>query len=133
MFTLQQIQEAHSKTKTGADYPRYVQELKQLGIVTYDFQVESGRNVFFGKDGNSVVNTPANIVHRIVSGNASSEKFKHILEIHQKGQTDFQTFCMQAAEAGVEKWTSDLIKMECIYYDKNGNKMHGETIPEGFK
>ena len=135
MFTLQQILEAHAKTKTGADYPHYVQELKTLGIIKYNFEVESGKNIFFAQDGNSVVNVSTNSIYRIVSDNASPEQLRHIIDIHQKGQTDFPTFCLQVAEAGVEKWTSDLIEMECVYYDKKGNKMYGEAIPDlrGFK
>ena len=32
MFTKEQLDAAHAKTKTGADYPAYVQELKQTDL-----------------------------------------------------------------------------------------------------
>jgi uncharacterized protein YbcV (DUF1398 family) len=114
MFTVQQILDAHAKTKTGADYPHYVQELKTLGIVKYDFEIESGKNIFFAQDGNSVVNVSTNSIYRIVSDDASPEQLRHIINIHQKGQTDFPTFCIQAAEAGVYKWTRSYKNGMCI-------------------
>lgn len=36
MFTVEQINAIHSKVKTGADFPQYVQDLKALGMEYYD-------------------------------------------------------------------------------------------------
>ena len=33
MFTLEQIKLAHSKVKSGADFPAYIKELKALGVI----------------------------------------------------------------------------------------------------
>jgi hypothetical protein len=30
MFTIEQIDQAHSKVKSGADFPKYIQDLKNL-------------------------------------------------------------------------------------------------------
>jgi uncharacterized protein YbcV (DUF1398 family) len=131
MFTAQQIKEAHAKTKTGADYPRYVQDLKKLGVIKYDYVVQNGGNIYYAKDGTSVTVELAPPVCRSVSDTSSPEQLKHTIEIHQQGQTDFHTFCLQAADAGVERWTSDLEKMVCSYYDKKGNVLNAEPIPAG--
>lgn len=32
MFTVEQIEEAHSKVKSGTDFPNYIQEIKNLGV-----------------------------------------------------------------------------------------------------
>lgn len=32
MFTVEQIETAHDKVKTGADFPNYIQEIKQMGV-----------------------------------------------------------------------------------------------------
>ncbi len=37
MFDLKEIKEAHAKVKTGADFPRFVQELIKLGVKKYFF------------------------------------------------------------------------------------------------
>lgn len=127
-FTEQQIREAHSKVKSGADYPQYVQDLKKLGVSKYDYVVENGKNVYNDKEGRSLAIAlyPA---HRVVADVSSSEKLRQYITIHQKGQTDYPTFCLQAAEAGVERWTSDLETMVCSYYDKNGSVLYAEGIP----
>ena len=129
MFTAEQIKEAHAKVKSGADYPRYVQNLKNLGVAHYDYMVENGQNVYYATDGTPVKTVPAQTSSRVVSSSSSPEELKRILLIHQQRQTDYPTFCQQAAEVGVERWTSDLEKMVCSYYDKKGTELYAEPIP----
>ena len=129
MFTQQQILNALSRVKTGADYPRLVQELKLLGIVKYDHFVVDGSNIYFGADNYRVL-----IEHDqgpiSVSKDSSSDKLKEALRIHQAGQTDYPTFCIQAGEAGVEKWECDLERMAVSYVDGKGKVLVVESIPE---
>lgn len=40
MFTAEQIKAAHSKVKSGADFPSYIQEIKALGVTHYEAHVE---------------------------------------------------------------------------------------------
>ena len=42
MFTLEQIKAAHSKVKTGADFPAYIQDMKKLGLASYEHYVSDG-------------------------------------------------------------------------------------------
>jgi len=132
MFTEQQIKEAHAKVKTGADYPAYVQELKKLGVVKYDFMVHNGATIFYGEGNFSITNSAHGGYRQTeVAAESSADKLKHTISIHQQGKTDFPTFLLQAAETGVEKWTSDLQRMAVIYYDKNGKELLAEPIPTG--
>ena len=62
---------------------------------------------------------------------SSPATLQHNIAIHQQGQTDFITFCRQAAQAGVEKWVIDTQKMMCTYYDLQGNEIVAEPIPQG--
>jgi len=132
MFTEQQIKEAHAKVKTGADYPAYIKELKKLGVLKYDYLVHNGANIFYGEGNFSVTNgVSGNHKELRVAAKSSADKLKHTITIHQQGQTDFITFRQQAADAGVEKWTSDLQRMAVIYYDKKGKELLAEPIPTG--
>ena len=36
MFTVEQIKVAHSKVKSGADFPAYIQDIKKLGVTFYE-------------------------------------------------------------------------------------------------
>ncbi|UJR10913.1 hypothetical protein I4U23_015099 [Adineta vaga] len=129
MFTLKQIEEAHSNVKTGHDYPRYVQNLKKLGMTRYEHFLKSGITVYYGtndyKIGSSPTHEPIDI-----SPNASPTGLKEIISKHQQGQTDFPTFSLQAAENGTDRWIVNLEAMVCTYYDQQGNEMYAEPIPE---
>ena len=60
---------------------------------------------------------------------SNKERFIACIKAHQKGATDYVTFCKDCADNGIEKWIVDLGKMTCIYYDKKGNEILVENIP----
>ena len=127
MFTLGQIHKAHSKVKSGADFPQYVQELKKIGITHYDNFVSDGRTKYFGLNGFSL-DDKSKYPELKVNDTSSADSLKHAISIHQQGQTDYPTFCKQAADAGVEKWTTHMIEMAVTYYDKKGKRLSIEPI-----
>ena len=53
------------------------------------------------------------------------------LSEHQRGLSNYPTLCRLVGEIGVEKWVCDLFAMTCSYFDKSGQKMHVELIPDG--
>ena len=128
MFKLEEISAAHSKVKSGADFPNYIQDLIKLGIKKYDTYVIDGHTLFFG-DNNYQIKSNAKYSKLSVANISDKERFKHYLKSHQRGQTDYPTFCNNSAETGVEKWTVDMTQMTCIYYDKSNNLMLEERIP----
>jgi uncharacterized protein YbcV (DUF1398 family) len=129
MFTEQQLKAAHSKVKTGADFPAYINEIKELGLLRYEFWVDNGRTIYYG--GNShVIATEAKYPEQDISTESSVVDLQHIIAIHQQGQTDFITFCRQVAEAVVEKWVIDTSLMTCTYYNLKRQVMVSKSIPE---
>jgi len=36
MFTVEQIEKAHDKVKTGADFPGYIHEIKEMGVIAFE-------------------------------------------------------------------------------------------------
>lgn len=129
MFTIEQIHEAFGKVKSGADFPQFVQDLKEIGVTHYDNFVSDGRTKYFGTDGfelDGESKYPKMDINKL----SSADKLKHAITIHQQGQTDYPTFCKQAADAGVEKWTTHMIEMTVTYLDKKGQKLIVEPIPE---
>src|SRR5688572_20075873 len=128
MFTISQIKEAHAKVKSGADFPKYIQELAQFGILTYTTYVSDGHTQFVGAD-NHVLVSEAKYAQMLIADESAMQKFQYALKIHQQGQTDYPAFCKQAADTGTEKWIVDIANMTCTYYDKKGRIMLVETIP----
>ncbi|HMG81731.1 MAG TPA: DUF1398 family protein [Ferruginibacter sp.] len=128
MFTIEQIKATHAKVKSGADFPKYVQEMKVLGITSYEHYVSDGHILYKGNNGFSI-SADAKWETRHIASEKDTIRLQHFLSIHQDGQTDYPTFCKQAAVAGVEKWVVDMIGMTCIYYDTKGNEMVVEKVP----
>src|SRR5690606_3178497 len=120
MFTLQQIQEAHSKVKSGADFPAYVSDLKQLGLARYVAFVSDGHTTYFGNNDFQITST-AKYESLEISPNLDKEQFTSDLKAHQQGKTDFFTFCRDCAKSGIHKWALDFNKMTCTYFDKDEN------------
>jgi len=130
MFTLSGIREAHSKVKSGADYPAFVQEIIKMGVAGYETHVKDGKTVYFGANNYRIESGPK-YDQLIINSEPDSETFKKDLKLHQDGKTNFTTFCNDAAGSGVEKWVVNLNHMSCTYLDKNGNVLLVESIPAG--
>jgi uncharacterized protein YbcV (DUF1398 family) len=128
MFSVEDVQAAHSKVKSGADFPAYVQELIELGVKKYDVFVQDGHAVYFGSDGFQT-SSEAKYTAMEVAPRSEAATFRLRLKIHQQGATDYTTFCRDAAEAGIEKWRVDLEKMTCIYFNKADKEVVVESIP----
>lgn len=128
MFTVEQIKEAHSKVKSGADFPGYIREIKQLGVTAFETWTIDSHTEYFGKDGYQT-KSKSMYENLVISDNSDKEKFKHYLKIHQQGETDYFTFCKHCAETGVKKWFVCLDSLTCTYYDKAGNEILVEQIP----
>ena len=128
MFTLEKIKAAHQKTKTGADFPQYIADIKEMGVTRYDVYVMNGMTIYFGDDDYTVESPPA-YENLLIEEESSATDLKEALKIHQQGETDYQTFCKQAAFAGVEKWITDLNAMTVTYLDMAGHELVVEDIP----
>lgn len=128
MFTIAQIHDAESNIKSGADFPHFIKTLKSFGIIRNDVFVIDGMAVYYGKDNETVETAPVyeNLLIAIIG---AADDLKNALLIHQQGKTDYQTFCRQAAAAGVEKWTIDLNAMTVTYLSSAGNTLLTESIP----
>lgn len=128
MFTVEQIKTAHSKVKSGADFPAYVKEIKAMGVKHYEAYVADGHIDYYGAD-NYIVKIPAKYDELPIADTARPEEFKRELMAHQQGKTDFITFIKMCADFGVEKWEICMDKMTCTYYDKSGSEVLVEQIP----
>lgn len=128
MFTVEQIENAHSKVKSGADFPNYIKEIKDLGVKSFETWVKDSHTEYFGDNGYTT-KSEAKYVDLTIENSVDEEKFIKQLKSHQKGETDYMKFCEDCAETGIEKWVVDLDVFTCIYYDKAGNEILKEEIP----
>ena len=128
MFTIQQIKNAHSKVKSGANFPKYMQDIMALGVTSFETFVFDNHTNYFGND-NFSISSDGFSETLPIANESNIEQFKSDLKSHQQGNTDYMTFLKDCAKSGVEKWIVVMDKMTCSYYDKNGNEMLAEKIP----
>jgi len=128
MFTIEQIELAHSKVKSGAEFPKYIQEIKEIGVTTFETWVTDSHTKYFAKNDFQTKSKPKYEKLNIADF-SSKNKFEEYLKIHQKGETDYFTFCKHCAETGIVKWVVDLAKMKCTYFDKDQNEILVEIVP----
>lgn len=128
MFTIDQIKEAHSKVKSGADFPNYIQNLIILGVKGYDTFVNDGHVEYYGVNNYSVTSDEKYTALAIAPA-PNKERFIELLVIHQDGQTDYLTFCNDAAQSGIARWRVDIVEMTCTYFDLEENPIVIEKIP----
>lgn len=129
MFTIEQIKAAHSKVKSGADFPSYIKEIKSLGVTHYEAYVTDGHIDYHGGS-DYTATVPAKYERLEIANTPKIEEFKTELLAHQQGKTDYLTFIKMCAETGIEKWEIYIDKMICTYYDKLGNEIVVEEIPQ---
>jgi len=129
MFTLEQIKAAHAKTKSGADFPSYIREIKTFGVTFYETFVTDGHTDYYGyNDFKTSTLTKYAALH--IADECDTIRFKAGLKEHQLGNTDYANFTEMSAASGIEKWVVEMEKMTCAYYDRKGNEILIEKIPQ---
>ena len=132
MFTITQLKKANLKVQSGADFPAYVQDLVNLGVISYETRVTDGCTSFMGHN-NYQLHSESKYPRIAIADRTDTENFKQHLKAHQEGKTHYLSFCKHAAEAGVERWIVNTSVMTCTYLDKKGNEMFAESIPTARK
>lgn len=128
MFSLDQITSAHSRVKSGADFPQYIRDLKAFGVSHYIAFVEDGHVNYHGTH-QHVVQAPGKYDALVLSESLREDVFKEELLAHQQGKTDYPTFIRMCAETGISTWEVNIEKLTCTYFDIEGNLVLTEQIP----
>lgn len=128
MFTVEQISNAHSKVKSGADFPNYIQDLIKLGVLRFETFVSDSHSDYYGTN-DFKTSSAGKYAPLQIADNLDIEAFKKDLKEHQQGKTDYMGFINSCAKYGIYKWIMDLEDMTCIYFDKDGNAILTEIVP----
>jgi len=97
-------------------------------VTAFETWVIDSHSEYFGKDHYQTKSDPM-YENLAIAENTNKEKFRHRLQVHQQGKTEYVTFCKDCAETGIEKWFVCLAAMTCTYYDKAGKEILVEQIP----
>jgi uncharacterized protein YbcV (DUF1398 family) len=129
MFTVEQIRLAHSKVKSGADFPSYIREMKSLGVTYYETFLTDGHSVYHGRNHFELATQPK-FETVPIPDKANEAQLKADIANHQQGKSNYEEIVRQCAHNGVEKWAICMDSMTCTYYNKSGNKILVEQIPQ---
>ncbi len=129
MFILTHIEQAHSKVKSGADFPAYIKEIKSFGVLSFETWVSDSHTVYFG-EGNFQLKSEPHYDALTIAQKSDPSAFLDYLKMHQKGDSDYLTFCNHCALTGIERWVVDLQALTCTYFDVANNEILVEQIPQ---
>jgi uncharacterized protein YbcV (DUF1398 family) len=128
MFTIDQIQESHSRQRNGADFPAFVQSLIKMGVTGYNLFLQDRHAEYFGKKGKAALLEDAKYPEYTIAPKWDSERFMNILTNYRQGKLNYSSFYEQLTRAGVEKLSLDMKTLTCTYYGIDGAELHVEQL-----
>lgn len=122
---LEQINEAYYSAKI---YPELVKKLIELGVESYTVDVSTDVALYRFPNGQTVVKHSDNS-YRAPDLRFSADAVKEAIRIHQLGQTDYERFMQDIADAGVRFYEATLAgdRKRVAYIGIDG--VHEEMIP----
>ncbi|WP_137596979.1 DUF1398 family protein [Paucilactobacillus kaifaensis] len=124
---LKAIENAANNEKNAGEFAQLMHVFRSLGVTKYDYLVEEGLYRFF--DDTTHIDIKLNGIPTSVSPVSDSFKIKAAVKQAQAGQIDFARFTQLAGNAGVLRWTSDLLNKRVSYWDNNNKPLLIEPIP----
>ena len=127
-FKLSAIQQAHQQF-TGVDFPKLFKAFKVMGMTYNIVNIQDGTATYVHQSEDDIVTSSVKSNHP-VAPSSNQSIVQDVLTRHQQGQTDFETFCDEMAQAGIYKWHIDIQAGTCTYIDLQEQAIISELIPQ---
>lgn len=127
-FKLSTIQQAHQQF-TGVDFPKLFKAFKDMGMTYNIVNIQDGTATYVHQSEDDIVTSSVKSNHP-VAPSSNQSIVQDVLTRHQQGQTDFETFCDEMAQAGIYKWHIDIQAGTCTYIDLQEQAIISELIPQ---
>ncbi|HDJ2154450.1 TPA: DUF1398 family protein [Staphylococcus aureus] len=127
-FKLSAIQQAHQQF-TGVDFPKLFKAFKDMGMTYNIVNIQDGTATYVHQSEDDIVTSSVKRNHP-VAPSSNQSIVQDVLTRHQQGQTDFETFCDEMAQAGIYKWHIDIQAGTCTYIDLQEQAIISELIPQ---
>ncbi|HDC6346551.1 TPA: DUF1398 family protein [Staphylococcus aureus] len=127
-FTLSAIQQAHQQF-TGVDFPKLFKAFKDMGMTYNIVNIQDGTATYVHQSEDDIVTSSVKSNHPVAQ-KSNKTIVQDVSTRHQQGQTDFETFCDEMAEAGIYKWHIDIQAGTCTYIDLQDQAVISELIPK---
>lgn len=93
--------------KAATNYPDLAKRLNQIGVETYTVDVSRSAIIYRFSQGQHVLH-PGNTASRQIAEAFDQQMTIQAIKNNQQGKTDYPTFMMQIAEAGVRFYEASL-------------------------
>ncbi|EJJ3731244.1 DUF1398 family protein [Staphylococcus aureus] len=127
-FKLSAIQQVHQQF-TGVDFPKLFKAFKDMGMTYNIVNIQDGTATYVHQSEDDIVTSSVKSNHP-VAPSSNQSIVQDVLTRHQQGQTDFETFCDEMAQAGIYKWHIDIQAGTCTYIDLQEQAIISELIPQ---
>ncbi|HCY2932577.1 TPA: DUF1398 family protein [Staphylococcus aureus] len=127
-FKLSAIQQAHQQF-TGVDFSKLFKAFKDMGMTYNIVNIQDGTATYVHQSEDDIVTSSVKSNHP-VAPSSNQSIVQDVLTRHQQGQTDFETFCDEMAQAGIYKWHIDIQAGTCTYIDLQEQAIISELIPQ---
>ncbi|HCY9972868.1 TPA: DUF1398 family protein [Staphylococcus aureus] len=127
-FKLSAIQQAQQQF-TGVDFPKLFKAFKDMGMTYNIVNIQDGTATYVHQSEDDIVTSSVKSNHP-VAPSSNQSIVQDVLTRHQQGQTDFETFCDEMAQAGIYKWHIDIQAGTCTYIDLQEQAIISELIPQ---
>ncbi|MEZ1986240.1 DUF1398 family protein [Staphylococcus aureus] len=127
-FKLSAIQQAHQQF-TGVDFPKLFKAFKDMGMTYNIVNIQDGTATYVHQSEDDIVTSSVKSNHP-VAPSSNQSIVQDVLTRDQQGQTDFETFCDEMAQAGIYKWHIDIQAGTCTYIDLQEQAIISELIPQ---
>ncbi|HCY6356353.1 TPA: DUF1398 family protein [Staphylococcus aureus] len=127
-FKLSAIQQAHQQF-TGVDFPKLFKAFKDMGMTYNIVNIQDGTATYVHQSEDDIVTSSVKSNHP-VAPSSNQSIVQDVLTRHQQGQTDFETFCDEMAQAGIYKWHIHIQAGTCTYIDLQEQAIISELIPQ---
>ncbi|HEI1464403.1 TPA: DUF1398 family protein [Staphylococcus aureus] len=127
-FKLSAIQQAHQQF-TGVDFPKLFKAFKDMGMTYNIVNIQDGTATYVHQSEDDIVTSSVKSNHP-VAPSSNQSIVQDVLTRHQQGQTDFETFCDEMAQAAIYKWHIDIQAGTCTYIDLQEQAIISELIPQ---
>ncbi len=98
--------------------------------MTYNIvNIQDGTATYVHQSEDDIVTSSVKSNHPVAQ-KSNKTIVQDVLTRHQQGQTDFETFCDEMAEAGIYKWHIDIQAGTCTYIDLQDQAVISELIPQ---
>jgi uncharacterized protein YbcV (DUF1398 family) len=121
------LQEAMERS-AGKTYPEYVQNLRSIGVASYEVTVSNHDRVFRSDEGQQLVLRGSG-VDLVCALSFLEKEVKAAVLRTQQGLTGYPEFLSEIAAAGVHSYTADLAGRKVTYKGRNAEDSYEEGIP----